>query len=186
MKTVVLRAAGLPFCLPGQFRPDPTQGRSSMTPLASRRYAGSTARPSPAPGAAEGDDSALAHQADLRAQKGQSSQDEDPPLEDGKQAGDETHKEQQAAEPMRRARSSGWRLLRRLGPFFGPGGGVAAGGVGTDGDGEGAPGAVEPIELIQGTRVPLRPSQRPYRWSSRPPPARSLRETHRAACGWSG
>src|SRR5213594_3055657 len=97
MKTVVLRAAGLPFCLPGQFRPDPTQGRSSMTPLASRRYAGSTARPSPVPVAAEGDDSALAHQADLRAQKGQSSQDEDPPLEDGKQAGDETHEEQQAA-----------------------------------------------------------------------------------------
>src|SRR5207249_11910191 len=61
-------------------------------------------------------------------------------------------------EPMRRARSSGWRLLRRLRAFF-----VAAGGVGTDGDGEGAPGAVEPIELIQGTRVPLRPSQRPYR-----------------------
>src|SRR6058998_3879515 len=56
-------------------------------------------------------------------------------------------------EPMRRARSSGWRLLRRLRAFFGPGGGVDGGGVatgvGTDGDGEGAPGAVRPIELIQ-------------------------------------
>ena len=127
-------------------------------PRASRLYAGSTARSSPAPVAAEGDDSALAHQADFRAQKGQSSQDEDPPLEDGSKPAMKPTRSSRLPEPMRRARSSGWRLLRRLRAFF-----VAAGGVGTDGDGEGAPGAVEPIELIQGTRVPLRPSQRPYR-----------------------